>query len=113
MGIKIYCDLSAAIGTAKKLGVGSIRHMDVRMLWRQQKVKENIFEIVKEPIEKNIADFGTKNPTTKMLEQLLPVLGYRGSQLDVVKADRIAAGVALNRSPSVPVLGKCWQCLVR
>ena len=41
-------------------GVGRLRHVDVRFLWLQDKIKNGSFTIVKVPGAENPADLGTK-----------------------------------------------------
>ena len=37
----LKCDASAAVGMAKRRGLGKVRHIDVTQLWLQEKVAEN------------------------------------------------------------------------
>ena len=65
--IKVRSDSSAAIGISNRLGLGTMRHLSVRHLWVQDKVKNKEIQLEKQDGKKNVADFGTKiqsGPTT-------------------------------------------------
>ena len=40
VSLKATTDATAAMGIARRLGIGKIRHLDVSLLWIQQKVRE-------------------------------------------------------------------------
>ena len=50
----VYADASAALGIIQRKGVGSIRHLDTRLLWIQEKAVKEVVEF------KEVA--GTVNP---------------------------------------------------
>ena len=54
-------DSSSAKSRCQRLGVGRIRHLDVRSLWVQRACKTHSLKIVKIPGESNPADIGTKS----------------------------------------------------
>ena len=58
--IKIRSDSSAAIGISNRLGLGTMRHLSVRHLWVQDKVKNKEIQFEKQDGKKNVADLGTK-----------------------------------------------------
>ena len=57
----VYADASAALGIIQRKGVGSIRHLDTRLLWIQEKVVKEVFESRKVAGVVNPADLGTKH----------------------------------------------------
>ena len=57
----IYADASAALGIIQSKGVGSIRHLDTRMLWIQEKVVKEVVEFRKVAGVVTPADLGTKH----------------------------------------------------
>ena len=69
------CD--AAIGIARRRGLGKIRHIDVEDLWVQEKVGEKVVDLVKAPGADNPADCLTKYVDRAILTKLLKLLGMR------------------------------------
>ena len=57
---RILTDASSARAIAQRDGVGRLRHVDVRFLWLQDKIKKGYFKIIKVPGAENPADLGTK-----------------------------------------------------
>ena len=60
VGIVIKSDASAAIGIAKRKGLGKVRHVDVSQLWIQEKVASGSIKLVKVGSAENLADALTK-----------------------------------------------------
>ena len=58
--LHLRTDASAAQGSANRLGVGKIRHIETNQLWLQQKVREKEISIEKIPGKENWADALTK-----------------------------------------------------
>ena len=58
--VKVRPDSSDAIGISNRLGLGKMRHLSVRHLWVQDKVKNKEIQLEKQDGKKNVADFGTK-----------------------------------------------------
>ena len=60
MGFKVmwraFTDSSAARSMSQRLGVGKVRHMDVRALWVQRAVRERGLRVLKVPGNANPAD---------------------------------------------------------
>jgi hypothetical protein len=56
IGLHIFADSSAAAGTLNREGAGKVKHLEVKQLWMQQKIKEKDLEIFKIPRAKNSAD---------------------------------------------------------
>ena len=51
--IEILSDATAALGIARRLGIGKIRNLDVSLLWIQQKVREKDLTLTKVPGKSN------------------------------------------------------------
>ena len=45
--LRIHSDATAAIGIARRRGLGKLRHLDVEDLWVQEKVRDKAVEICK------------------------------------------------------------------
>jgi hypothetical protein len=71
MKVKLECDSSAARGIASRQGVGRVRHLDVRLLWLQDKVKSGELAVAKITSEENESDMGTKYLTGERLKFLM------------------------------------------
>ena len=75
--IKVRSDSSAAIGISNRLGLGSMRHLSVRHLWVQDKVKNKEIQLEKQDGKKNVADLGTKIQSGPTIVSVMTRLGYR------------------------------------
>ena len=60
MKVQLGLDSSAAKSMAGRLGVGRVRHIELRLLWLQQEVKRGRISLFKIRGEDNPADVGTK-----------------------------------------------------
>ena len=58
--IIIHSDATAAIGIARRKGLGKIQHLDVTDLWIQDKVRSKVIQVVKVLGTENMADALTK-----------------------------------------------------
>ncbi len=58
--IEIFVDSSVAKAIASRLGVGKVRHMEVRFLWVQELVNEGKIVMKKVATKDNVADLLTK-----------------------------------------------------
>ena len=74
--ISVHTDASAAIGIVHRLGVGRTRHLDVAMLWVQQKQWKQRLEVVKIDGKKNPADMFTKNVPREVCEAHMTELQF-------------------------------------
>ena len=77
---KLYCDSSAAIGIASRVGLGKIRHLAVHLLWLQQLVQNRSVEVLKVLGHKNVADILTKCVPGNLLVKHLKTAGFEGSE---------------------------------
>ena len=75
--VNVRSDSSAAIGISNRLGLGGTRHLNVRHLWVQQKVKDTEITLEKQDGKKNVADLGTKIQTGPVITQVMDSLGFR------------------------------------
>jgi hypothetical protein len=75
--IRVQCDSTAAKSIAQRIGVGRIRHLEVKTLWVQEKVKAKELVVVKVPGEENVADIGTKAVPGPRFLKLRDMLGLR------------------------------------
>ena len=66
--IVMHSDATAAIGIARRKGLGKIRHLDVTDLWIQDKIRSKIFQVVKVLGTENMADVLTKSVDRSSLE---------------------------------------------
>ena len=57
----IKTDSSAAVGISHRTGLGKVRHLDVQLLWIQDRIKHGDFTLTKVPGSTNRADLLTKH----------------------------------------------------
>ncbi|CAE7346162.1 RE2, partial [Symbiodinium sp. CCMP2592] len=67
----LMIDNSAALAILQRAGVGRVRHLDVKLLWTQQRVAEGLLEVLPAPTRTNVADIGTKLLGVQRAEFLL------------------------------------------
>ena len=60
-GLRIHLDSSAAMGICKRTGVGKVRHLDTRLLWIQDLVRDGRVTVCKVAGTENPADLLTKH----------------------------------------------------
>ena len=75
--LEVESDSSAARAVAQRLGVGKIRHLEVKTLWIQELVAKGVLSIVPVRSQNNIADIGTKCLTRQRIDYLKKLLGVR------------------------------------
>ena len=73
--IRVHSDATAAIGIARRRGMGRIRHLDVMDLWVQEKFTTGATKIDKVLGAENPADILTKHVERKILEMALQKMG--------------------------------------
>ena len=76
LNVRICSDSSAAIGISNRLGIGPTRHLAVRHLWFQDKVKSKEIQLEKQDGKKNVADLGTKK-TGPTIVTVMGRLGFK------------------------------------
>ena len=73
MGIEV--DASAARGIAMRKGLGKVRHIDVNLLWLQDKVREGVLSVRKINGRDNCADMLTKYVSGADIKRLCGMMG--------------------------------------
>ena len=74
VGIDIKSDATAAIGMARRQGLGRVRHLATSDLWIQQRLRAGDFSVQKHPGATNSTDLMTKvKPRTDILKFLGPM----------------------------------------
>ena len=67
----MHSDACAAIGMARRRGLGRVRHLDVEDLWVQTKVRDGHIDLLKVKGSENPADILTKYVSAEILKQML------------------------------------------
>ena len=78
--IQLWVDSSAAKSMTARIGLGKIRHMEVKFLWLQEAVKNRRIEVKKIPGTLNPADALTKPKSRREVADLLEGLGVHIKQ---------------------------------
>ena len=73
-GVRVHSDATAAIGIARRRGLGKLRHLDVEDLWIQHKVRSKAVELVKVDGKINPADIFTKYVDHPIITQALKIM---------------------------------------
>ena len=71
VAIRVHSDASAAIGIARRRGLGKLRHLDCEDLWIQHKIRSQEVDLVKVLGTSNPADALTKHLDRKAMEAAL------------------------------------------
>ena len=66
-----HSDATAAIGIARRKGLGKIRHLDVKDMWIQDKIRSRKIRLLKVLGADNVADMFTKYVDRSTLEKAL------------------------------------------
>ena len=74
--IDLEIDASAAAGIINREGLGRTRHIDVRYLWFQGKVRSGEITLHKIPGEYNTADLGTKIQNADSIQRHVKRMGF-------------------------------------
>ena len=82
--LRIRTDATAALGIARRLGIGKIRHLDTSLLWIQQKIKEKDLVVDKVLGTDNPADCLTKHVDRATMLKHLAAMGleYESGRAD-------------------------------
>ena len=73
--IRIHSDATAAIGIARRRGMGKIRHLDCADLWVQEKIRSSKIVLEKILGAENPADAFTKHVPREMLQKSMAKAG--------------------------------------
>ena len=77
MKVRIFSDATAAIGIAKRRGLGRIRHLATADLWIQEKVRSGQVELHKIPGKDNPGDVFTKYVDKATMESALEKMSLK------------------------------------
>ena len=80
VAVRVWVDSSTAKSIAERIGLGKVRHMDVRYLWLQEVRRGGRVKIVKIKGEDNPADIMTK---PKGIDEIKRLTSRVGVQLQV------------------------------
>ena len=69
--VRIHSDACAAIGMARRRGLGRVRHLDVEDLWIQATVRESHVDLLKVAGSENPADILTKYVSADLMNKML------------------------------------------
>ena len=69
--VRLAMDNSAGRSFFGRIGVGRIRHISLRVLWVQAKVKEGFMQVGKVSTKDNVSDLGTKRLSRDRMEYLM------------------------------------------
>jgi hypothetical protein len=69
--INMYIDSKACLDHLRKLGLGKLKHIQIRSHYLQQLIREKSLYIFKIPGEDNVSDLLTKAVSSKVLQKLL------------------------------------------
>ena len=75
LGLRIHNDATAAIGIARRRGLGKLRHLDVEDLWVQHKVRSKLVDLVKVEGTSNPANIFTKYVEAPIWTKALKFMG--------------------------------------
>ena len=73
----IQSDSSAARGIASRIGCGKLRHLHIRDLWIQEKVRSGELVLERALTEDNTSDLGTKHIDGRRIEKLVGLAGMK------------------------------------
>ena len=77
--LHVYSDATAAIGIARRKGLGKIRHLDVTDLWIQDRIRSKAITLSKVLGTENMADASTKYVDRKTMDMAISKMGLRSA----------------------------------
>ena len=80
LAIEMFVDASATIGIANRMGIGRVKHLDVKDLWVQEQLRRKAFRLTKIAGDANPADVGTKPLSIWEMETKLGAVGVHVSR---------------------------------
>ena len=75
--VRVHSDATAAIGIARRRGMGKIRHLDCSDLWVQEKVRSQAIELHKDLGSENPADAFTKYVDNGILTKSMAAISMK------------------------------------
>ena len=91
--LRLHSDATAAIGIARRRGLGKLRHLDVEYLWIQEKVRNKEVERGKVLGADNPTDIFTKYVNHPKLSKALLKMGLHSKQGRAKSSSSITTGV--------------------
>jgi hypothetical protein len=92
-GLRIWVDSTTAKAIASRIGLGRVRHMEVKYLWAQEAHKNARFQIRKIASERNPSDVLTKPKSATDMKQKLAMVGAsiqkKGDWLRIKSGSRV------------------------
>ena len=76
LSIQLETDASAAKAMSQRLGVGSVKTLETKTLWLQEKIRERGIGVLKVGTRDNVADVGTKCLKGDRIAFLLKMIGF-------------------------------------
>ena len=77
MRVRTSADSSAAMGIARRRGLGKVRPIELNQLWLQEKVNSEEIDLRKVKGEENVADALTKHLDQRNISRHLHATGQR------------------------------------
>ena len=74
--VRLHVDAAAALGILERQGVGRVRHLDIGMLWLQEKQLRRLIDLAKILGTRNPADLLTKHLGQEPIQLYSGILGY-------------------------------------
>ena len=92
MKVKMYADSSAAIAIAKRKGAGKLRHINIGLLWIQEKTETEEIVVKKVKGVSNPADMMTKAINKDKLEKYMIMTKQKVEEGRAKEALRVKEG---------------------
>ena len=77
ISIDLFTDASAARGIAMRSGLGKLRHMSVRTLWLQERIRNKEIALHKVKGTVNVSDLQTKYLSSDIMRRHMQFLSFR------------------------------------
>ena len=123
--LDVYSDSTAGRGMCQRTGVGKVRHLELRFLWIQERLRLKAFRLNKETTEEMTADILTKYCEWPKIEQHCATLNLRfpveglsslmlaGFLVHCANADVEAVSGEASLDTVNPVTdSQVWQCIL-
>eukprot|EP00971_Amphidinium_carterae_P350742 6491716-Amphidinium_carterae.2 len=107
--IGLAMDSSAGKAIISRLGVGTVRHLEVKCLWMQLLHKQRRLRVMKVKGESNVADIGTKVLAPARFEMLRAMMSMRRVDMSGVKEQEPEKRVrVVQTAPSLPQIASAF-----
>ena len=104
VNLKLRTDATAAIGMAKRLGVGKVRHLDTSLLWVQEKVRAGDVVLEKVPGVENPGDVLTKHVMAPDLKNHLARMHLEAEEGRAATAPKLTSSVRSQLATTMKVI---------